>query len=117
MFRDLFASLESSIPGFRFICVVARDGIEVGSHQSGDFPHEVMSAELNGVLRNLERMGEEYDLDGIDQVLIRTGNQSIFVQNLSSELFVLVGMDPNAPTGKTRYEILRNAHRFLEMLG
>ena len=61
MFRDLFESLEASIPGFRFICVVARDGIEVGSHQSEEFPHEVLSAEMNGVLQNLERMSEEYE--------------------------------------------------------
>ena len=62
MFRDIFQGLERSIPGLRSVSVVARDGIEVDHFVREDLPNDVFSAEMNGILKNLERMAEEYEL-------------------------------------------------------
>ncbi len=116
MFRDIFHSLEEAIPGLRLVSVVARDGIEVDYFVREDLPHDVFSAELNGVLKNLERIAEEYELHSISEVVIRAKEHNILLLNLSQEVFVLVFIAPEEPTGKARYEIQRHAHRFLEVL-
>ena len=62
MFESLFAGLEQSLPGMKAIALVGDDGIEVDSHVKADMPHEVLSAEMNGILRNLERLRQELEL-------------------------------------------------------
>jgi predicted regulator of Ras-like GTPase activity (Roadblock/LC7/MglB family) len=116
MFRDIFHSLEEAIPGLRSVSVVARDGIEVDHFVCEDLPHDVFSAEMNGVLKNLERMAEEYELESIHEMVIRAKAHNILLLNISQELFILAIVAPNEPTGKARYEIQRRAHQFLDVL-
>jgi len=116
MFRKIFQSLEETNPGLKSISVVGRDGIEVDHYVREDLPHDVLSAEMNGILKNLERMAAEYGLESILEVVIRSKDQNILLLNLSEELFLLMITDPEETTGKARYEIKRHAHRFLEAL-
>ena len=116
MFRDIFQSLEEAIPGLRSVSLVGRDGIEVDHHLCEDLPHDVFSAEMNGILQNLERIAAEYELHSISEVVIRAKEHNILLLNLSQEVFVLVFIAPEEPTGKARYEIQRRAHQFLDVL-
>ena len=116
MFSDLFRHLEASIPALQAVTVVGRDGIEIQSHVRGDLPHEVLSAEMNGLLRNIERMGAELGMEMASEVIIRNQAQNMLLFSLSRDLFLLVITGPTSATGATRYQVQRVAHRFLDAL-
>lgn len=116
MFRNLFEEIAASVPGFRAAAVVGSDGIEIESFVVESLPHEVLSAELNGMMRNLERMREEAGIGALLDAVLRTKQENILLMTLSDELFVLVILSAEHPTGKARYEIQRQAHRFLAIL-
>jgi predicted regulator of Ras-like GTPase activity (Roadblock/LC7/MglB family) len=116
MFKAIFQELERSLPGILAISVVGDDGMEVESHICEEVPHEVMSAELNGVMRSLHRIQMEQDLGQIGEVVIRTTKQNILLVSLSGGLFVLLVTSSSVPTGKARYEVQRQVHRFVELL-
>jgi predicted regulator of Ras-like GTPase activity (Roadblock/LC7/MglB family) len=116
MFRELFRILAGVIPGFRAASVVGYDGIEIESHVPSDLPHEVLSAELNGILRNLDRLKADVGMGTLEEVVIRTNAENILLLRLSPELFILVITEPGHSTGQARYEVQRLAHRFLEAL-
>ena len=116
MFEPQFSQLEQALPGLRAVAVVGNDGIEVDHFVKADLPHEVLSAEMNGVMRNLERLREELDLGRLGEVIVRTEMQNVVLLALSPEIFLLVVTDPQETTGKTRYEVQRLAHAFLEVL-
>jgi len=116
MFKELFRDLEASIPGFRAGAVVGSDGIEIESHVPADLPHEVLSAELNGILRNLDRLQVEVGIGALEEVFVRTDVENILLMRLSPELFTLVITDRESPTGPARYAVQRMAHRFLAVL-
>ncbi len=116
MFREQFRALEGLVPGFRAAAVVGSDGIEIESHVVADLPHEVLSAELNGTLRNLDRLREEAGIGDLEEVVIRTSGENLLLLRLSPELFVLTITDASQPTGRARYEVQRLAHEFLRAL-
>lgn len=116
MFREVFAELEAQIPDMRAISIVGRDGIEIDSRIREDLPHEVMSAEMNGLLRNLERFEAEFGLGKTEEMVVRTDVQNILLLALSRDLFVLVITGPSTATGQARYYVQRQAHRFMEVL-
>jgi predicted regulator of Ras-like GTPase activity (Roadblock/LC7/MglB family) len=116
MFESQFSRMEEALPGLRAVAVVGDDGIEVDHFVKGDLPHEVLSAEMNGVMRNLERLREELDLGKLGEVIIRTDSQNVLLLALSKEIFLLVVTAPEEATGKTRYEVQRLAAAFLEVL-
>lgn len=116
MFREVFAELEAQIPDMRAVSLVGRDGIEIESRVREDLPHEVLSAEMNGLLRNLERFEAEFGMGKTEEMVIRTDVQNILMLALSRDLFVLVITGPSTATGRTRYHVQRQAHRFLEVL-
>ena len=94
MFREVFAEMEATIPDLQAVCLVGRDGIEIDSYMQEDLPHEVLSAEMNGLLRNLERLEKEFGLGRTDEMIIRTQTQNILMLALSRDLFVLVRAPP-----------------------
>lgn len=116
MFKDLFRILEETVPGFRAAAVVGSDGIEIESHVVDSPAHEVLSAELNGTLRNLDRLKEEAGIGGLREVVIRTDAENLLMLRLSDELFVLMITAAGEATGRARYEVQRLAHRFLAAL-
>lgn len=116
MFKDLFRTLEATVPGFRAAAVVGSDGIEIESHVVESLPHEVLSAELNGTLRNLDRLKEEVGIGSLQEVVVRTDAENLLMFRLSDELFVLMITGAGESTGRARYEIQRLAHRFLAVL-
>jgi predicted regulator of Ras-like GTPase activity (Roadblock/LC7/MglB family) len=116
MFREVFAEMEATIPDLQAICLVGRDGIEIDSYVHEDLPHEVLSAEMNGLLRNLERLEKEFGLGRTDEMIIRTQAQNILMVALSRDLFVLVITGPSTATGRARYQVQRLAHSFVELL-
>jgi predicted regulator of Ras-like GTPase activity (Roadblock/LC7/MglB family) len=116
MFRDVFRELETSVPDLHAACLVGRDGIEIDTHVREDLPHEVLSAEMNGLLRNLERLEEEFGLGQTQEMVIRTDIQNVLILGLSRDLFVLTITGPSVATGLARYHVQRIAHRFLEIL-
>ena len=116
MFREVFSEIEAQVPDLQAISLVGRDGIEIDSRVREDLPHEVLSAEMNGLLRNLERLESEFGLGKTEEMVIRTAAQNILLFALSREIFVLVITGPSSATGQTRYHIQRQAHRFLEVL-
>jgi predicted regulator of Ras-like GTPase activity (Roadblock/LC7/MglB family) len=116
MFEAIFKELELSLPGVLAAAVVGDDGMEVECHVCEEVPHEVMSAELNGVMRNLRRIQEEQELGQIGEVVIRTEKQNILLVSLTGGLFILLATSPAVPTGKARYEVQRRMHRFTELL-
>lgn len=116
MFREVFAELGASIPDLLAVCLVGRDGIEIDHFVRDDLPHEVLSAEMNGLLRNLERLEKEFGLGRTEEMVVRTDVQNILLLALSKDMFVLVITGPSTATGRARYQIQRIAHRFLDML-
>jgi len=116
MFKTLFAELAAVIPGFRAGSVVGSDGIEIESHVPSDLPHEVLSAELNGILRNLDRLKVDVGIGVLEEVMVRTDAENILLLRLSPDMFILVITDRESPTGPARYAIQRMAHRFLAVL-
>jgi predicted regulator of Ras-like GTPase activity (Roadblock/LC7/MglB family) len=116
MFRDLFSEMEAAIPDLLAVCLVGRDGIEIDHYVREEHPHEVLSAEMNGLLRNLERLEGEFGLGRTEEMVVRTEIQNILLLALSRDLFVLVITGPSTATGMARYQVQRFAHRFLDML-
>lgn len=116
MFEALFRQLEAALPGLRAIAVVGDDGIEVESHVRSELPHEVLSAEMNGILRNIDRLRREMDLGTLSEVMVRTDLQNILLFSLAEGVFILAVTDPAEATGRTRYEVQRVAHAFLDIL-
>lgn len=116
MFKEIFRELAAAIPGFRAGSVVGSDGIEIQSHVPSDLPHEVLSAELNGILRNLDRLKADVGIGLLEEVVVRTDSENILLLRLSPDMFVLVITDRDNPTGPARYAIQRMAHRFMAVL-
>jgi len=75
-----------------------------------------MSAELNGVLRNLHRIQKEQQLGRVQEVVIRTEGQNLLLFSLTGGLFVLLVTDSSETTGKARYEVGRRAHQLIQIL-
>ncbi len=116
MFEAIFKELEQVLPEMLAVAVVADDGIEIETFLRTPIPHEVMSAELNGILRTLGRFQREQDLGRIHEVTIRTEKENILLFSLTEGLFVLVVTAASQATGKARYEVQRRAHLFMELL-
>ncbi len=117
MFEAQFAQLEKAIPGLRAVSVVGDDGIVVEGHVKDDLPHDVLSAEMNGVLRNMERLRSELDLGPVRELILRMESQNILLFTLTQGLFILLVTEPSEATGRARYEVQRIAHGFVEVLG
>ncbi len=116
MFESIFRELEQALPGMLAVAVVGDDGMEVESYIRSEVSHEVMSAELNGVLRNLHRIQREQNLGAIQEVVIRTDRQNFIMFSMAGGLFVLLVTESSETTGKARYEVQRRAHQINEML-
>lgn len=116
MFESIFRDLELALPGMLAIAVVGDDGMEVESYIRKEVPHEVMSAELNGVLRNLHRIQQEQELGRVQEVVIRTEGQNLLLFSLTGGLFVLLVTESSETTGKARYEVNRRAHQLIQIL-
>ena len=116
MFESIFRELEQALPGMLAVAIVGDDGMEVESHIRAEVSHEVMSAELNGVLRNLHRIQREQNLGAIQEVVIRTDRQNFLIFSMTGGLFVLLVTEPSETTGKARYEVQRRAHQINEIL-
>jgi predicted regulator of Ras-like GTPase activity (Roadblock/LC7/MglB family) len=116
MFESIFKQLELALPGLQAVAVVAGDGIEVESHVRADMAHEILSAELNGALRNLSRFQQDLELGALQEVIIRTAKENILLFTLSEGFFVLLVTAPQEATGKARYEVQRRVHEFVEVL-
>ena len=116
MFEREFLRLEGALPGFRAAAVVGGDGIEIEAWVRSELPHEVLSAELNGLLRNLDRLRSEVGIGVLEEMIIRTSEENLLMLRLSPELFILVITEAAQPTGKARYEIQRLAQAFLAQL-
>lgn len=116
MFEDIFQQLEQALPGMLAVAVVADDGIEIESRIRTEIPHEVMSAELNGALRNLKRLQQDLELGALREVIIRTEKENLLLFTITEGFFVLLVTTPAEATGKARYEIQRRAHLFLQLL-
>jgi predicted regulator of Ras-like GTPase activity (Roadblock/LC7/MglB family) len=116
MFESIFRDLEQALPGMLAVAVVGDDGMEVESYIRKEVPHEVMSAELNGVLRNLHRIQLEQALGRVEEVVIRTEGQNLLMFSLTGGLFVLLVTESSETTGKARYEVGRRAHQLIQIL-
>ena len=116
MFESIFDDLEHALPGLLAVAIVAEDGIEVESRVRAELPLDVMNAELNGVLRTLNRFQKEQDLGTMREVVIRTEKQNVLLVALSEGLFALVVTDPSESTGRVRYEVQRRIHLMTELL-
>lgn len=117
MFDQQFTELLDTLPGLRAVAVVGDDGIEIESEvREGEVPHEVLSAEMNGILKTMQRLRSELALGRLSEFVVRTESQNIILFSLSEGLFILLVTDPSEATGKTRYEVQRIAHRFQDAL-
>jgi predicted regulator of Ras-like GTPase activity (Roadblock/LC7/MglB family) len=116
MFESLFSQLDVALPGLKAISVVGNDGIEVDQFVKEDIAHDVLSAEMTGITRTLERLQVELSLGRLQEVVIRTDAQNVFIFSLTNGLFILLVTDASAATGKARYEVQKIAHKFSEML-
>jgi len=116
MFKSLFSQLDAALPGLKAVSVVGNDGIEVDQFVKQDIAHDVLSAEMTGITRTLERLQVELNLGKLHEVVIRTDSQNVFIFSLGNGLFILLVTDASAATGKARYEVQRIAHKFSELL-
>lgn len=116
MFKELFMLLEERVKGFKAVVVVSGDGIEIESRMNGEFSHEILSAELNTILRHLDRLREDSQIGSYEEVMIRTDRENICLVKLSNEMFILFVTDTCEPTGHSVYEIKRLAPEFLKIL-
>ena len=117
MFEPMFNRLLDSLPGVKALAVVGDDGIEIESRaRAEDVPHEVLSAEMNGILKTMQRLRLELALGRLSELIVRTETQNIILFALSDGLFILLVSDPAETTGRTRYEVQRIAHQFQDAL-
>jgi len=117
MFEALFKKLEAQIVGFRFAAVVGDDGIEVEVYMKSELPHEMLSAEMNGIVRTINRMQGELSLGKLSEMVVRAEEQNVILSNLQEGLFILVVTDSSETTGRTRYLIQAIAPEFMSVLG
>ncbi len=117
MFESQFDRLLDALPGVNALAVVGDDGIEIESRvRDGNVPHEVLSAEMNGVLKTMQRLRSELELGRLNELIVRTEAQNIILFALAEGLFILLVSDPAETTGRTRYEVQRIAHQFQDAL-
>ena len=117
MFEQLFTRLEQTIPGLRSVSVVGEDGIEVESHAPhASFPMDVLGAEMNGILRTMERLQKESELGKPTEVCIRTRVHNVMLYDLAGGVFLLVVTEPFELTGRVRFEVQRLLHEFTAVL-
>jgi predicted regulator of Ras-like GTPase activity (Roadblock/LC7/MglB family) len=116
MFKELFKLLEERVKGFKAAVVVCGDGIEIESQMKNAFSHEILSAELNTILRHLDRLKEDSQIGSYEEVVIRTDKENICLVKLSKDIFVLFVTETYEPTGHSVYEVMRLAPDFLKIL-
>ncbi len=116
MFEEIFAQIENRLKGFKAISVVSSDGIEIASKIKEELPHEILSAELNNILHNLERLKSDISIGSYEEVIIKTDQENVILIKMSDDAFVLLVTDKTDPTGRSVYEVQRLAFNFLEML-
>jgi predicted regulator of Ras-like GTPase activity (Roadblock/LC7/MglB family) len=117
MFEQQFTRLLESLPDLRAVAVVGDDGIEIESTvREDEVPHEVLSAEMNGILKTLQRLRSELALGPLNEFIVRTESQNVILFALSEGLFILLVTTPSEATGKTRFEVQRIAHQFQDAL-
>lgn len=116
MFSALFEELHRSVPGLKAVSVVGDDGIEVDGRRFEELPHDVLSAEMNGLLKTLKRLQGEIALGAPRDLAIRTEAETVLLCPLQEGLSVLLVAGEGTPTGLARYHVQRLAHRFLEAL-
>lgn len=116
MFSALFDELHRTVPGLKAVFVVGDDGIEVGGTRFEELPHEVLSAEMSGLLKTLKRLREEIALGAPRDLAIRTDAEILLLCPLQEGLSILLVAGEGTPTGLARYQVQRLAHRFQEAL-
>lgn len=116
MFSGLFEELHRSVPGLKAVSVIGEDGIEVDGRRYEETPQEVLSAELNGLLKTLKRLREEISLGAPRDLVIRTDTEVLLLCPLQEGLSVLLVAGEGTPSGLARYHVQRLAHRFVEAL-
>ncbi len=116
MFSVLFDELHRSVPGLKAVSVVGDDGIEVDGRRYEELPQEVLSAEMNGLLKTLKRLREEIALGAPRDLVIRTDAEVLLLCPLQGGLSVLVVAGEGTSAGLARYHVQRLAHRFVEAL-
>lgn len=116
MFEVLFKKMEEKIAGFRFAAVVGDDGMEVEMYMKSELPHEILSAEMNGIVRTINRMQDELNLGKLSEMVIRAEEQNVILFSLQEGLFILVVTEASEATGRTRYLIQAIAHEFMSIL-
>lgn len=107
MFEKIFDEIESKIADFKAISVVSMDGIEIESRIKEDLQHEVLSAEMNGILQHLKRLKDDVSIGLYEEVVIKTEKENICLIKINEEVFVLIVTGKSVPTGKVIYEVVR----------
>ena len=117
MFEALFEQIEEGLPGFRAIAVVGDDGMEVEARIKKELPHEVLSAEMNGIVRIIKRLREELDMGELSELILRTDRRNIILFDLKAGLFILLVTDFSETTGRTRFKVQSLASKFMDAIG
>ena len=116
MFESLFSELDAALPGLKAVSIVGNDGIEVDQFIKGDMAHDVLSAEMTGITRTLDRLQVELGFGKLHEIVVRTDGQNVFIFSLANGLFILLVTEASTATGKARYEVQKIAHKFSELL-
>jgi len=116
MFREILVKLLNDVKGAQWAIVVGGDGVPVDAGpETGGLSTETLAAEYTLFVRACQRVLAETGGGELQGFELRTGRGKVILETLTSEYFLLMGLESDGYSGQARFEILR-ARSLMEQL-
>lgn len=114
MFLERLRTVAERVEGAKALSLVAADGIPVESiNGDPDLDLEALAAELITQVRAIGDDHREMAVGAVRHFAVTTDQMTLMVSSVSDHYYLLLVLDPEASTGRARFE-LRRARLLLE---
>ena len=108
MFQSILIDLVKRVSGAQWAMLVGIDGVILETSSALSVSNgEVLAAEYAIFYRASQKATSDTEVGQIKGLVLYTDRGKIVLQSLTSEYFLLMGLKPEASTGKAQFEISR----------
>jgi predicted regulator of Ras-like GTPase activity (Roadblock/LC7/MglB family) len=110
IFRETLLTFAERVEGLHGVSLVGRDGIAIDSVvPAEDAVLEGVSAELTGILGNLNVTDLGIDAERVRQFVVESEKATVVLSAVTSEYYLLILLSPEGNAGRARFEAQKAA--------
>lgn len=108
MLEEIIGRAVGLVKGAKAVYLIGMDGVPVaGVGDLDGFPMDVVAASFPGIIRNIQRLNEEADLDDPTEITMSCPTAGLVLRRVTDEYVLLGLMEPGGHVGHIRYELLK----------